>query len=99
MAGKPQFADLNHPDFLKSIKRRDPLPWTQLYERMQADLYAFFRNKLPACDEHEIDDCIIEVFSRAYADIQTFQAKSSLQSWLMNFARFVVRDMLKAVPQ
>ncbi len=99
MTDKSQPIDLNHPDFLQSIKRRDSRHWAQLYERMQAELYAFFRNKLPSCDDHEIEDCIVEVFSRAYADIQTFQERSGLKSWLMHFANFIARDMLKAVPQ
>jgi len=99
MSGQPQHLDFNHPDFLHSIKRREQSHWAQLYERMQAELYAFFCKKLPSCDAREIDDCIIEVFSRAYVDIQTFQGTSGLKSWLMHFASYVARDTLRAVPQ
>ncbi|PON17725.1 hypothetical protein C2W62_11730 [Candidatus Entotheonella serta] len=92
MSGKSTHFDLNHPVFLQSIKRRDPAHWERLYERMQADLYTFFRNKLPSCDEHEIDDYMIEVFRRAYAEIHTFQAKVGLRSWLMHFASYIARN-------
>lgn len=99
MTGKRQHVDFNHPDFLQSLKRRELSQWAQLYERMQVELYVFFRKKLPSCDEHEIDDCITEVFSRAYAEIQTFRETSRLKSWLMHFANFIARETLRAVPQ
>jgi DNA-directed RNA polymerase specialized sigma24 family protein len=95
MAGKQPLVDFNHPDFLQSIKRREPSHWAQLYDCMQAELYAFFRTKLSCGDEQDLDDCITEVFSRAYAEIETFQNRSDLKSWLMHFARCLVRARLR----
>lgn len=99
MSGKEQHVDLNHPAFLQSIKRREQASWAQLYEHMQVELYAFLRDKLPSCDETDIEDCVPEVFSRAYADIEAFQGHSGLQTWLMRVASLIARETLRAVPQ
>ncbi len=67
------------------------------YERTQGQLDAFFRKTLSPCDEDEIDAYITEVFSRAYADIETYQGRSSLTGWIIHLVQRVARGPFRAV--
>lgn len=82
---------------IKQLKHLKVEYWTTLYESSYDALCKFFQKKF--CDQSEnfTEECIQETFSRAYVDIQLFEGKCDIETWILNIAHHVAQDIGRSI--
>ncbi|MBK3495946.1 sigma-70 family RNA polymerase sigma factor [Viridibacillus sp. YIM B01967] len=65
---------------------------TNWFDQYKNDIYQFLHYRIGT---NEAEDCVQEVFIKAYRSYETFQQKSSPKTWLFSIAHHVAIDTLR----
>ncbi len=88
-AGAPVEADAADGDLLAAYLQGDQAAFAVLYERYRRPLYAFFARQLPHA---QADDAFQETWMKFIRNIQRYEDRGKLQSYLFAIANNVLMD-------
>ena len=94
LAGESLAAEADERELIASVLRRDRKAAARLVAVHIDAVYGYVRSRLaPRADL--VDDVVQEVFLGALNGLATFQAQSSLRTWLLGIARHKIEDVYR----
>ena len=93
-----QRSQFNTPEFLETLRNRDPDAWRAFYEEQWRPLCAFIRARLSHSPNGQADseELAQEVLCRAYTGITHFRGEAQLETWLRTIAQYAIIDAVRA---
>jgi RNA polymerase sigma-70 factor (ECF subfamily) len=91
---EPVSAETNERELIASVLRKDRKAAARLVAGHIDAVYGYARSRLtPRTDL--VDDIVQDVFLAAFNGLATFQAQSSLRTWLLGIARHKIEDVYR----
>ena len=94
ISGEPFSTEIDERELIASVLRRDRKATARLVALHIDAVYGYARSRLaPRADL--VDDIVQDVFLAALNGLATFQAQSSLRTWLLGIARHKIEDVYR----